>query len=189
MDGRRRAHVFKAERQATFSRNVRKAYLDDGRKKKDEERARMEAYRKLCEQEGIHSKRLEEYDRTRQEASSHLGKTLEQIDYDQSLTNNEKKKRKYNLKRKYAATTVTELVEKKHKKINAVTKVEELQKKRQAERDAKRQAREERERAKQQRIEARMAKNALFARRTKRGQPVMASRVEALLKDLVTPPQ
>lgn len=185
-DGRRRAHAFKAERQAHFSRNVRAGYLDEGRKKKDEERARMEAYRVLCEREGVKSERLAEYDRTRQAASQNLGQALEEIDYDENLTNNEKKKRKFNAKRKFAATTVTELVEKHSKKYNAVTKVERLQQDRQKDRDAMRKEREERNRAKRQRVDARRSKNALYNHKTKRGQPLMASRMEALLKDITT---
>lgn len=180
--GRRRAHAFKSERQAAFSKKVRSAFLDDGRKRKDAERARMEAYRRLCAAEGIQSKRLEEYDRARETAQEQLGKALEQVDYNQSLTNNEKKKRKFNLKRKYAGTTVTDLLKKRERKYSAVTGIEEIQRKKEEERQTARQEREERERQKATRVAARKSRNAHFAKRTKSGQPVMSSRMEALLQ-------
>lgn len=181
---RRKVYGFKAERQAFFSKNVRASYLDEGRKQKDEERARMEAYRKLCKQEGITSKRLEDYDRTRKAASADLSSTLEQIDYDQSLTNNEKKKRKFNLKRKFSATTVTDIMGKRQKEYNALSGMEEVQRKRQEEREAKQAARQTREKEKKVRVQARKSRNALFAKRTKKGQPVMSSRMESLLQKI-----
>ncbi|CAG9580229.1 conserved hypothetical protein [Leishmania major strain Friedlin] len=181
---RRKVYGFKAERQAFFSKHVRQTFLEEGRKKKDEERARMEAYRKLCEEEGIVSKRLEDYDRTRKAAKEHLSSTLEQIDYDQSLTNNEKKKRKYNLKRKFAATTVNDLIDKQQKHYSAVSGMEEVQRRQQQEREEKQKARQEREREKQSRVQARKSRNALFAKRTKKGQPAMSSRVESLLQKI-----
>jgi hypothetical protein len=182
--GRRKVYGFKAERQAFFSKNVRKTFLDEGRKKKDEERARMEAYRKLCKEEGIVSKRLEDYDRTRKAASADLSSSLEKIDYDQSLTNNQKKKRKFNLKRKFSATSVTDLMDKREKRYTALSGMEQVQRKRQEERDAKRAAREMREKEKKARTQARKSRNALFAKRTKKGQPVMSSRMESLLQKI-----
>lgn len=181
---RRKVYGFKAERQAAFSRNVRKAYLEEGRGRKDEERSRMEAYRKLCVAEGITSTRLAEYDRTRAAASAQLKSELENIDYDQSLTNNEKKKKKYNAKRKFAATTVNELLQKKQKKYSALTGIEEVQRKRQAEREEQKQQREMRVAEKEKRLKSRKTRNALEAKRTKRGQPVLSSRVESLLSKL-----
>lgn len=181
---RRKVYGFKAERQAFFSKTVRKTFLDEGRKKKDEERARMEAYRKLCKEEGIVSKRLEEYDRTRKAASAELNSNLEKIDYDQSLTNNEKKKRKYNLKRKFSATTVTDLMDKQRKQYSALSGMEEVQRKRQEEREEKKAARETREKEKKARMQARKSRNALLAKRTKKGQPVMSSRMESLLQKI-----
>ncbi|KAK7199755.1 rRNA processing [Novymonas esmeraldas] len=178
---RRKVYGFKAERQAHFSKNVRQAYLEDGRSKKDEERARMEAYRKLCKEEGIVSKRLADYDQTRKAATEHLSSTLEQIDYDQSLTNNEKKRRKYNLKRKFAATTVNDIMDKRQRNYSAVSGMEEMQRKRQEEREEKVSARREREKEKKVCVQARKSRNALFAKRTSKGQPVMSSRMESLL--------
>ncbi|KAG5496210.1 hypothetical protein JKF63_02511 [Porcisia hertigi] len=181
---RRKVYGFKAERQAFFSKNVRQTFLEEGRKKKDEERARMEAYRKVCKEEGIVSKRLEDYDRTRQAASEELGSILQQVDYDQSLTNNEKKKRKYNLKRKFSATTVTDLIEKRQKHYNAVSGMESVQRKQQEERAERQEARLKHDREKKMRVQARKSRNALFAKRTKKGQPVMSSRVESLLQKI-----
>ncbi|KPA84692.1 hypothetical protein ABB37_01199 [Leptomonas pyrrhocoris] len=182
--GRRKVYGFKAERQAFFSKNVRQTFLEEGRKKKDEERARMEAYRKLCKEEGIVSKRLAEYDNTRKAATADLSSTLEKIDYDQSLTNNEKKKRKFNLKRKFSATTVTDIMDKRQKHHNALSGVEEIQRKRQEEREAKKTERQLREKEKKVRVQARKSRNALFAKRTKKGQPVMSSRMESLLQKI-----
>ncbi|KPI90813.1 hypothetical protein ABL78_0046 [Leptomonas seymouri] len=182
--GRRKVYGFKSERQAFFSKNVRNTFLEEGRKKKDDERARMEAYRKLCKEEGVASKRLEEYDRVRKAASADLSSTLEKIDYDQSLTNNEKKKRKFNLKRKFSATTVADITDKRHKHYNALSGIEDIQRKRQEEREAKKVARETREKEKKVRVQARKSRNALFAKRTKKGQPVMSSRMESLLQKI-----
>ncbi|CCW70632.1 unnamed protein product [Phytomonas sp. Hart1] len=175
---------FKSERQAAFSNNVRKAFLDEGRKRKDSERARMEAYRRLCSEEGIESKRLQEYDQAREEASSDLKGALEAIDYDQSLTNNEKKKRKYNLKRKFAATTVNENLKKKFKPRTAVTKIEEIQKKKEEKQKMEKEAREKRIHEKASKLQLRKRRAELFKHRTKRGQPVIASRVESLLQKI-----
>ncbi|KAG5470550.1 hypothetical protein LSCM1_01794 [Leishmania martiniquensis] len=181
---RRKVYGFKAERQAFFSNNVRQVFLEEGRKKKDEERARMEAYRKLCKEEGIVSKRLEAYDRTREQASENLSRALEEIDHDQSLTNNEKKKRKYNLKRKFAATTVNDLIDKQQKHYSAVCGMEEAQHRRQEEQEQRQKARQEREQEKKVRVQARKSRNALFAKKTKKGQPVMSSRIESLLQKI-----
>ncbi|CCW62799.1 unnamed protein product [Phytomonas sp. EM1] len=174
----------KSERQAAFSNKVRKAFLDEGRKRKDEERARMEAYRRLCAEEGIESKRLKEYDQAREEASARLKEALEAVDYDQSLTNNEKKKRKYNLKRKFAATTVNESISKKYKPHTAVTDIEIIQKKKEEMRKNIKQAREQRNREKASKLQLRKKRTELFKQRTKRGQPVLASRVESLLQKI-----
>lgn len=181
MSDRRKAHGFRAERQAKFSKNVRKQFLEDGRERKDAERARMEAYRRLCEAEGIKSQRLEDYDKARKTTSKNLDKALEAVDYDQSLTNNEKKRRKFNLKRKFAATTVTDILDREEKRYNAVTAAEEIAKKRQEAREQARAAREEREKQKSRRVDARKSRQAHYKNRTTKGQPVMASRLECLL--------
>lgn len=181
---RRKAHSFKAERQAAFSRNVRKEFLDDGRKQKDVERQRMEAYRRLCREEGIQSKRLEEYDTARREASEGLAKALQSVDYDQNLTNNEKKKRKYNLKRKFAATTVNDIIDKKSKRYTAITGIEQVQQRREKQKEEARLKREECQTNKNSRLEARKSRNYQYAKRTGKGQPVMSCRMETLLEKI-----
>ncbi|KAG5470964.1 hypothetical protein CUR178_02270 [Leishmania enriettii] len=186
-ENRRKVYGFKAERQAFFAKRVRQTFLEEGRKKKDEERARMEAYRKLCREEGVVSKRLEEYDRTRKAASENLSSTLEQIDHDQSLTNSEKKKRKYNLKRKFAATPVNDLVDKQQKHYNAVVGMEQIQRRQQLERELRQKARQDREQEKKVCIQARKSRNALLSKKTKKGQPVMASRIASLLQKIGKP--
>ncbi|KEG15375.1 hypothetical protein DQ04_00091090 [Trypanosoma grayi] len=184
-DGDRRPPpMLKAERQAAFRRKVRNGVLLHGRERKDAERRRMEEYRRLCEAEGVHSKRLEEYDMVRKQAAGLLNEKLQSVDYDQSLTNTEKKKRKFNLKRKYAAATVTELLEKNEKRHNAMTKVEQFQKKRQEQIEAAKLAKKEREEMKVKCIRQRQETNALYAKRTRKGQPVMSGRVESLLNKL-----
>ncbi|KAF8279435.1 putative rRNA processing [Trypanosoma cruzi] len=181
---RRPPPMLKAERQAAFRRKVRNELLLHGREGKDAERRRMEEYRRLCKEEGIQSKRLEEYDSTRKDASSLLSERLQLIEYDQSLTNSEKKKRKFNLKRNYAAQTVTELLKKKEKHHNALTKVEEVRKKRQEQFEAQKAAKKEREATRIKCIQRRHANNALYAQRTPKGQPVMNGRVKLLLDKL-----
>ncbi|RNF23814.1 uncharacterized protein Tco025E_02716 [Trypanosoma conorhini] len=181
---RRPPPMLKAERQAAFRRKVRNELLLHGRESKDAERQRMEEYRRLCKEEGVHSKRLEEYDSVRRDASSTLNEKLQSIDYDQSLTNAEKKKRKFNLKRNYAAQTVTEILKKKEKHHNALTKVEEVRKKRQEQIEAAKAARKEREAAKLHSIQRRQVNNALYAQKTRKGQPVMNGRVQLLLDKL-----
>lgn len=165
-----------------FSAKVRNTYLLEGRSQKDAERARMEAYRKLCEAEGIKSKRLEEYDETKKKATEELSKKLEEVDMDRNLSNNERKRRKFALKRKFAATTVGEIIEKGQKKYNAVTAAEKIGKRRQAEKEEKIRIKQQRDVEKKQCIKARRAKNQLYAQRTKKGQPVLSTRVESLLE-------
>ncbi|KAG8345446.1 putative rRNA processing [Trypanosoma vivax] len=181
---RRQPPMLRAERQAAFRRNVRNEVLRHGREQKDAERRRMEEYRRLCKAEGIQSKRLEEYDALRKAESAALGEKLKQIDYDQSLTSTQKRKRKFNLKRNYAGRTVAEILQKQQKSHNALTKVEKIRQKRQEEIQAAREAKRERELAKTRCIQQRKMQNALYAQRTRKGQPVMSSRVEALLNKL-----
>lgn len=183
MANRRPAYQsFTSERRAAFGAKVRNAFLDEGRSQKDVERARMEAYRKLCKEEGITSQRLAEYDETRKKASEELAAQLEAVDYDQSLTNNEKKRKKFSLKRKFAATTVSGLLEKKEKTYSAVTAAEKIGKKRLAEKEAALSAKKRRESEKKEKQAARKARNQLYAQRTKKGQPILASRMESLLE-------
>ncbi|KAH9578792.1 Fyv7/TAP26 [Trypanosoma melophagium] len=181
---RRPPPMLRAERQTAFRRKFHAELLQYGRDRRDAERHRMEEYRRLCEAEGIHSKRLEEYDAVRKEAAGALGERLQSIDYDQSLTNTEKKKRKFNLKRKYAAQTVTEMLQKKEKHHNALTKAEEIQKKRQEKIEEAKAAKKEREQMKINRIQQRKVNNALYAQKTRKGQPIMSGRVESLLNRL-----
>eukprot|EP00796_Vickermania_ingenoplastis_P013279 gene13279-9120_t len=178
MAERRPASRFSSERRAAFGKKVREEFLLQGRDQKDQERARMEAYRKLCEAEGIHSKRLEEYDEAKRKATEELSKRLEEIDYDQSLTNNEKKRKKFNLKRKFAATTVGEVMEKGKKKFSAITAAEKIGKKRQAEKEERLAAKKQREEDKRTCIKARKERNHLYAQRTRKGQPILSTRVE-----------
>lgn len=182
MTDRRRAFQFSSERRAAFSKEVRTQFLLQGRDQKDVERARMEAYRKLCASEGIQSKRIEEYDNVKSEASHELTKKLEEVDYDQSLTGNQKKKKKFALKRKFAATTVSERIEKSNKKYNAITAAENIGKTRLAKRESMIVAKKRSEEERMKRITARKAKNRLYAQRTKKGQPILASRIESLLE-------
>ncbi|RNF05222.1 hypothetical protein TraAM80_04696 [Trypanosoma rangeli] len=181
---RRPPPMLKAERQAAFRRKVRNELLLHGRESKDAERRRMEEYRRLCKEEGVHSKRLEEYDSTRKDASSTLNDKLQSIDYDQSLTNAEKKKRKFNLKRNYAAQTVTEILKRKEKHHNALTKVEKARKERQEQIEAAKAAKKEREVTKINCIQRRRVNNAIYAQKTRKGQPVMDGRVQLLLDKL-----
>lgn len=178
---RRRAFDYKAERQAHFSKHVRQDFLLEGRNQKDAERARMEAYRRLCKKEGIQSQRLEEYDKTREEADMSLRNQMHEINDDQNLTNNERKKRLYNLKRKHAATTVNEVLQKKNKRYNALTKVEEIAQQRQEEKERREKEFHERESDKKEKIRQRKQKNALLSQKNGKGQPIMASRVKSLL--------
>lgn len=179
---RRRAFQFSSEKRAAFAKKVRNEYLLQGREQKDVERARMEAYRKLCAAEGIQSKRIEEYDKVKSQSSEELAKKLEEVEYDQSLTGNEKKRRKFALKRKYAATTVSEVIEKSKKKYSAVTVAEKIGQKRIAEKQSAIAAKKRAEEERKQRITARKAKNHLYTQRTRKGQPILAARVESLLE-------
>lgn len=182
MADRRRANRFSSERRANFGKNVRNEFLSAGRDQKDAERMRMEAYRKICAEEGIESARLKEYDETKKKASEALSKQLDEVDDNQSLTNNEKKRKKYNLKRKFAATTVNDIIQKKQKKYSAVANAEKIGQKRQAEKEQRAAAKAQREQDKKDCLAARRERNHLFSQRTSRGQPVLSSRVESLLQ-------
>lgn len=184
MSERRPASYFNSEKRAAFAKKVRTEYLLQGRDQKDAERARMEAYRKLCAEEGIQSQRLMEYDAAKQAASQELSKQLEAVDYDQSLTNNEKKRKKFSLKRKYAATSVSDIIDKSKKKYNAVTAAEKIGKARIAKKEASIADIKKKEKEKKNCIAARKAKNKLYSQRTRKGQPILASRVESLLQKI-----
>eukprot|EP00758_Cryptobia_borreli_P005711 Tbor_TRINITY_DN4972_c3_g1::TRINITY_DN4972_c3_g1_i14::g.9890::m.9890 len=100
---------FTTDRQAHFRKISRKEIQKNNLKKKDDERRRMEEYRKLCIKEGIGSERLKEYDIKRSELNNNFDNKIREIDEDLSLKNSEKKKMKFSMKRSFAGTTVAAL--------------------------------------------------------------------------------
>lgn len=174
--------LFRAERQANFRKAAQKEVLSTGRQQKDVERRRMEEYRKLCQREGIVSKRLQEYDQTRESASDALQRQLDAVDQDQSMTNAEKKRRKFSLKQKASATPISEL--KKERKATPMIGLEKLQAQREAERQERLQLRQNNEKDKLEKSEFRRQQQQFHSQRTNKGQPVMSGKVAALLNKL-----
>lgn len=176
--------MFKTERQVNFRKSVRKSVVQHGKQAKDEERRRMEEYRKLCKKEGIQSKRLEEYDDRRQLASTELEEKLTQIDHDQSMTGAEKRRRKFSLKQKLASTTVTELAEKSRRKPSALVGMEKVQAAREMQRAELQEEREAADRQKFQRVRERREVQQFHQMKNRRGQPVMSGKVSALMSKI-----
>ena len=172
--------LFHSARTEHFSKNVRQKKLEENRKMRDQERARMEAYRKLCEKEGIKSKRLEEYDRQREANSAKIDETIKQIDEDTSMSHKQRKEAKFKLKQKASARTselqpvrsVGAVLAQKAQKVAASR--EELAARREEEIKQRIQSKEEK-------MQIRKKKAKAFALRTNTGQPVMAGRVKNLL--------
>ena len=172
--------LFHSARTEHFSRSVRQKKLEENRKMRDQERAKMEAYRKLCEREGIQSKRLEEYDRQREQNAAKIDETMKQIDEDSSMSHKARKEAKFKLKQKASARTselqpvrsVGAVLAQKAQKVAASR--EELAARREEEI-------KQRIRSKEEKLLVRKKKAKAFALRTNTGQPVMAGRVKNLL--------
>jgi hypothetical protein len=176
--------LFHSARREHFSKNVRQQKLDENRKMRDQERIRMEAYRKLCEKEGIQSKRLEEYDRQRQENNEKIDQALKSIEEDTQLSNKQRKEAKFKLKQKASARTsefqpvrsVGSVLAQKAQKVAASR--EELAQRREEEI-------KQRVMDKEQKLHLRKKKAKAFALRTSTGQPIMAGRVKNLLEKVM----
>jgi hypothetical protein len=173
--------MFRTERQANFRKSVRKSVMQSGKQAKDEERRRMEEYRKLCKKEGIQSSRLAEYDEHREQASSQLEENLKLVDHDQSLSGAEKRRRKFSMKQKLASTTVTEMAEKNRRKPSAMVSMEKVQATREAQRAEVQAEREAAMKEKFQRMRARREVQQFHQMKNRKGQPVMSGKVSALM--------
>ena len=174
----RQHRMFRSERQEHFRKSARKEVMLHGRQQKDAERRRMEEYRKLCKREGIHSSRLDEYDKTIKASAEDLDRALAMVDSDINMSGTEKRKRKYSLKRKIASTPVTQLAKEKKGIAQAIALAE---KKKAVERISKADEEEARFQEKEDKVAARQRQQFLLRQRTSKGQPVMQSRVESLL--------
>eukprot|EP00672_Neobodo_designis_P010217 CAMPEP_0174856740 /NCGR_PEP_ID=MMETSP1114-20130205/36194_1 /TAXON_ID=312471 /ORGANISM="Neobodo designis, Strain CCAP 1951/1" /LENGTH=175 /DNA_ID=CAMNT_0016091545 /DNA_START=51 /DNA_END=575 /DNA_ORIENTATION=- len=165
---------FASERKQHFNKKVRTEGLNAARQKRDADTKRIEEYRRMCEREGIQSKRLEEIDKRKAELRNNTEETIQSIRSDASLTNAERKRRIFNAKRKLAASSPLEA------KRAGKSRFERLEAEREAEREA---AEAEKQRKIQERRDKRMdrsRRNRAFAERTRTGQPVLASRVSSL---------
>lgn len=170
--------LFSTEKRSKFNQSFRKASLANAQKRRDEETRRMEEYRRLCQREGIASARLAEYDAKKAAANQVIDEALAKVRDDITLSNAQKKKMVFSIKRKAAARdTLTEVPTESHvaaKLKAAEAKREEEERAKQAERQAKEDARRA---ARNKRSDS----NKLFSQRTSKGQPVMKSRIQALL--------
>lgn len=176
--------MFRTERQVNFRKSVRKSVVQNGKQAKDEERRRMEEYRKLCKKEGIQSSRLAEYDQNRESANTELEEKLKQVDHDQSLTGAEKRRRKFSLKQKLASTTITEMAEKSRRKPSAMVSMEKVQATREAQRAEAQAERDAAEKQKFERIRARRELQTYHQMKNRKGQPVMSGKVSALMSKI-----
>eukprot|EP00388_Colpodella_angusta_P000863 GDKJ01002949.1.p1 GENE.GDKJ01002949.1~~GDKJ01002949.1.p1 ORF type:complete len:180 (-),score=25.90 GDKJ01002949.1:51-590(-) len=172
-------HYFSPDRQASFQRKARKEVHKDNLKKHDEERKRMEEFRKLCKKEGIQSARLEQYDTMRQQASEHLDLKLQEIDNDTELRNAEKKKKKFALKRQMASKSIANM-----KPSNFANPVAKAMVATENKKEAIIRDREEEERRKKKARRERSQNNQLLIQKTRKGQPLMSGKIEFLLNKI-----
>jgi hypothetical protein len=172
-----------SDRREHFTRKLRATALEANRKARDDETRRMEEYRRLCKKEGIQSKRLEEYDKARTVLNEKFDEALEDIDKNQALSAAEKKRRKFNLKRKAAMReSISSLVARGANP--ALKKMEKVQQSREAERQRQQQVIADAKKEHEEKIESRKKTQRLYAMRTKSGQPLMRSRMECLLSKI-----
>lgn len=176
--------MFHTERQANFRQHVRKEVLQDGKREKDAERKRMEEFRKLCKKEGIVSQRLAEYDAQREAANEALQSKLDLVDRDESLTNAERRKRKFALKQKIASTPIGNQNVMAARKASPMIGLEKKQEALQRAKEEKEKEMAKRLSEKKQKLRARKEQQSYHQMRTKKGQPVMNAKVSALLQKL-----
>jgi hypothetical protein len=174
-------HIFHSERKAHFAKKMQNFSVKEGQRKRDEETRRMEEYRRLCKKEGIQSKRLEEYDKAKERNSEALQKALDEVDH-ADMTNAQKRRRKYALKRK--AASQPSALKKLNVQGNPLSKMERVIQQREEAFKKKQQARADREKEKAEAIQRRNEAKRLHRMKTKKGQPVMSTRIESLLKKI-----
>ena len=177
-DGRRAATslgLFANERREFFGKQVRKQMSKDNRTARDAETRRMEEYRRLCKKEGIESKRLKEYDDAK---AAHHARVDAKIDDDWKMSAAERKKLKFNIKRK--ADNVKSYLAAGEKSSHQ-WKMERVQRQKEKRELEKRLTIQDKEREKSVRMEHRQSRGKLYSQKTKTGQPVMSSRVSTLL--------
>ncbi len=172
--------LFHSARTEHFSKNTRQKKLEENRKMRDQERARMEAYRKLCEKEGIKSRRLEEYDQHREENAAKIDEAIKSIDEDTKMSHKQRKEAKFKLKQK-ASSRVSELQP--VRSVGAVLAQKAQKVAASREELAARREEEIKQRIvdKETKMMLRKKKAKAYALRTGTGQPVMAGRVRNLL--------
>jgi hypothetical protein len=168
---------FSGERKQSFNKKLRSAAEEDATRERDLETRRMEEYRRLCQREGIQSKRLADYDERKAVASKAIDGAINAVQHDESLSNATKKKKIFQIRRK-AATRRSVMV---LPTSGLAAKISHLESHHEDARKEKEAEIEKRVRAKQEKMHERAARNKHFAQRTSSGQPVMATRVAALL--------
>jgi hypothetical protein len=173
--------MLKAVRRDHWNQQVRSHAVKEGRAQRDMETRRMEEYRRLCKKEGIVSKRLEEYDQVKEHNKEALQQSLDAIDTDTRMTNAQKKRRKFALKRKVAGmSSAMQPLKARQPMERLIRKQEEAEKQKVAAQEEKKQRVEERE----TRIAVRRDNQKLYQMKTKKGQPLMRSRMECLMKKI-----
>lgn len=153
----------------------------NGMKERDEEKRRMEEFRRLCKKEGIESQRLKEYDDKQKAMNETLDNRLAEIERDENLKNSEKKKRMFALKQKFSATKIADAKVSTSADHNPVAKAMEAAK---TKREEIMKQRESREKDRACALKRRSVNNALLTQRTSKGQPVLANQVQFLLNKL-----
>jgi hypothetical protein len=175
-----RSHVpktfFASERKQHFNKKVRVEGLDDARRKRDHDTKRIEEYRRMCEREGIQSKRLEEIDKRKGALREETEQTIQAVRADPSLSNTERKKRIFNAKRKLAGSSPLE------EKRAGKSRFDRLEAERTAEREAAAAEKQQKYDERAGKRQDRARRNRAFADRTRTGQPVLASRMSSLLE-------
>jgi hypothetical protein len=174
-------NILDSTRRDHFAKKAFTASIAEGRRQREAETKRMEAYRKLCAEEGIVSTRLQEYDAQRSANRDAIDSRLKAVDEDVKLSHADRKREKFKIKRS-AAKRSSEMAPIKSVGATLQEKAEKVREQREAERAAKEAEIQARVAQKAERIEARHQKNKKFALRTASGQPVMAGRIGNLLQ-------
>ena len=177
-----KGRMFASERKEHFAKKMHKFSVEEGRRKRDAETRRMEEYRRLCKKDGIVSQRLQEYDDAKQQNSAALDQALQEVEASEGMTNAQKRRRKYALKRKAAAQPT--VMKKLRVEGNPMHKAERIRRQREEARQKKIDEAIERRKEKETKVASRQDAKRLYRMKTSKGQPVMSSRIECLLKKL-----
>lgn len=173
--------LFASERRTHWVKKTQTHAVQEKRTQRDLERRRMEEYRRLCKNEGITSKRLEEYDARRKTDAEELQAALDEVERNADMTAAEKRRRRFSLKQKWSTKSQATPAK---AKASPMAKIARMEQDRQQERERQIAEAAAREKEKSEKIAQRTKRQQLFSMKTAKGQPLMKSRMECLLQKI-----